>query len=91
MKTDQFFTVKALADRLAVTPMTIYRLVGQGKLPAVKIGRAIRFDPDAVAAYPDSPPGEIAPGKGESPYRSQRSPSQSHPGSPGRASRGRPD
>jgi excisionase family DNA binding protein len=55
--------VKALADRLAVTPMTIYRLVGQGKLPAVKIGRAIRFDPDAVAAYPDSPPGEIAPGK----------------------------
>jgi excisionase family DNA binding protein len=51
MKTDQFFTVKALADRLAVTPMTIYRLVGQGKLPAVKIGRAIRFDPDAVAAF----------------------------------------
>ena len=51
MKTDRFSTVKELADKLAVTPMTIYRLVGQGKLPAVKIGRAIRFDPDAVAAF----------------------------------------
>jgi len=51
MKADQFYTVKTLADRLAVTPMTIYRLVEQGKLPAVKIGRAIRFDPDAVDAF----------------------------------------
>ena len=38
-------------DRLAVTPMTTYRLVEHGQLPAVKIGRAIRFDPDAVAAF----------------------------------------
>ena len=51
MKTDQFYTVKTLAERLAVTPMTIYRLVDQGKLPAVKIGRAIRFDPDAVDVF----------------------------------------
>jgi excisionase family DNA binding protein len=50
-KPDQFYTVKQLANRLAVTPMTIYRLVEVEKLPAVKIGRAIRFDPDAVAAF----------------------------------------
>ena len=50
-KPDQFYTVKQLADRLAVTPMTTYRLVEHGQLPAVKIGRAIRFDPDAVAAF----------------------------------------
>ncbi len=54
MKTDQFYTVKTLAERLAVTPMTIYRLVDQGKLPAVKIGRALRFDPEAVATFLDS-------------------------------------
>jgi len=51
MKTEQFYTVKTLAEKLAVTPMTVYRLVEQGKLPAVKIGRVLRFDPDAVAAF----------------------------------------
>jgi excisionase family DNA binding protein len=51
LKTDQFYTVRTLAERLAVTPMTIYRLVDQGKLPAVKIGRSIRFDPEAVEAF----------------------------------------
>jgi excisionase family DNA binding protein len=54
VKTDQFYTVKTLAQRLAVKPLTIYRLVDQGKLPAVRIGRSIRFDPDAVAAFLDS-------------------------------------
>lgn len=51
MKTDQFFTVKQLADKLAVRPLMIYRLVEQGKLPAIRIGRIIRFDPDDVAAF----------------------------------------
>jgi len=54
MKTDQFYTVKTLAERLAVKPLTIYRMVDQGKLPAVRIGRSIRFEPDAVAAFLDS-------------------------------------
>jgi excisionase family DNA binding protein len=54
VKTDPFYTVKTLAQRLAVKPLTIYRLVDQGKLPAVRIGRSIRFDPDAVAAFLDS-------------------------------------
>ena len=51
MKTDQFYTVKTLADKLAVKPLTIYRLIADGKLPAVKIGRAIRFDPDEIDAF----------------------------------------
>ena len=54
MKTDQFYTVKKLAEKLDVTPLTIYRLVDQGKLPAVKIGRVIRFDPAVVAEFLDS-------------------------------------
>ena len=51
MKTDQFYTVKALAEKLAVVPLTIYRLVDQGKLPAVKIGKSIRFNPVAIDAF----------------------------------------
>ena len=51
MKTDQFYSVRTLAERLAVTPMTIYRMVDQGKLPAVKIGKSIRFQPEAIAAF----------------------------------------
>jgi excisionase family DNA binding protein len=54
MKTDKFYTVKTLADRLAVKPLTIYRMVADGKLPAVKIGRSIRFDPDKIAIFLDS-------------------------------------
>jgi excisionase family DNA binding protein len=51
MKTDQFYSVKTLADKLALTPMTIYRLVDQGKLPAVKIGKSIRFRPADIDAF----------------------------------------
>jgi excisionase family DNA binding protein len=54
IKTDQFYTVKTLAVRLAVQPLTIYRMVDQGKLPAVRIGKSIRFEPEAVAAFLDS-------------------------------------
>ena len=35
-------------ERLAVQPLTIYRLVQSGKLSAVRIGRSLRFDPEAV-------------------------------------------
>lgn len=51
MKTDQFYTVKTLAERLAVTPITVYRLVDRGKLPAVRIGKSIRFNPQAIDAF----------------------------------------
>lgn len=54
MKSETFFTVKTLADRLNVKPLTIYRLVSEGKLPAVRIGRSIRFEPEAVAAFLNS-------------------------------------
>ena len=54
IKTDQFYTVKTLAARLAVQPLTIYRMADQGKLPAVRIGKSIRFEPEAVAAFLDS-------------------------------------
>ena len=54
MKTDQFFTVKTLAEKLAVQPLTIYRLIKDGKIPSVRIGRSIRFEPSAVDAFLES-------------------------------------
>jgi excisionase family DNA binding protein len=51
MKTDQFYTVKTLAEKLAVKPLTIYRLIAGGKLPAMKIGRSIRFNPVDIDAF----------------------------------------
>ena len=68
MKTEKFYTVKTLAERLAVKPLTIYRLVDQGKIPAVRIGRSIRFDPEAIASFLDSVrvgPGGLKEGKTE--------------------------
>ena len=47
----RFYTVADLADLLAVKPVTIYRMVRRGQLPAVKIGRSIRFSPDDVADF----------------------------------------
>lgn len=51
MKTDQFYTVRTLAEKLAINPMTVYRLVNQGKLPAVKVGKSIRFKPADIDAF----------------------------------------
>jgi excisionase family DNA binding protein len=51
MKTDHFYTVRILAEKLSVKPLTIYRLIANGKLPALKIGRSIRFDPADIDAY----------------------------------------
>ena len=54
MKTDQFYTVKTLAEKLAIRPLTIYRLVGNGKLAAIRIGRRLRFETAAVDAFLDA-------------------------------------
>ena len=54
MNQEKFYTVKTLAERLAVQPLTIYRLVGQGKIQAVRVGRTIRCEPSAVEAFLES-------------------------------------
>jgi excisionase family DNA binding protein len=40
----QFLTVPETAERLRVSPKTIYRLVWNGQLPALRIGSQIRID-----------------------------------------------
>jgi len=44
-------TVRAVAGRLGVCTATVYKLVGQGDLPHVRVSNAIRIAQDDLAAY----------------------------------------
>ena len=48
-----FYTVKELAALLVVKPITIYRMVDRGQLPAIRIGKSLRFDPADIEAFLD--------------------------------------
>lgn len=57
----KLLSVAELADALSVNQLTIRRMVKRGQLTAVRIGRAVRFDPDDVDAFlatvrTDAPP-----------------------------------
>jgi excisionase family DNA binding protein len=39
------------ADRLGVTPRTLYRFIDEGQLPAYRFGRVIRLQQGEVDAY----------------------------------------
>ncbi|MBM3238298.1 helix-turn-helix domain-containing protein [Candidatus Poribacteria bacterium] len=51
MNNKKYYTAKELATSLAVTPMTIYRLVKRGELKAVKVGESYRFDSEEIEEY----------------------------------------
>jgi excisionase family DNA binding protein len=44
-------TIKQVADRLAVSPRTVHRLIAQGALPVHRIGRAVRVSEDDLARF----------------------------------------
>lgn len=46
-----FWTVAEFSTLARVSKMSAYRLIHQGDLPAVHIGRSLRIPSDAVAAY----------------------------------------
>jgi excisionase family DNA binding protein len=50
----KLLTMDELAERLGVTPRHIRRLVADRRVPFLKVGRFIRFDPAAIAAWLDS-------------------------------------
>lgn len=47
-------TVNEVAQLMRVSKMTIYRLVRQGDLPAVRIGRGYRLREEDIHRYLDS-------------------------------------
>ncbi|MGH2692722.1 MAG: helix-turn-helix domain-containing protein [Actinomycetota bacterium] len=50
----QFATVNEVAQLLRVSKMTVYRLINQGDLPAVRIGRGFRIREEDVHRYLES-------------------------------------
>ncbi|MGH2545344.1 MAG: helix-turn-helix domain-containing protein [Actinomycetota bacterium] len=50
----RFVTVNEVAQLMRVSKMTVYRLINQGDLPAVRIGRGYRIREEDVHRYLDS-------------------------------------
>jgi putative molybdopterin biosynthesis protein len=51
MADEPFYTLEDLAKKLQVSERTIMREIKAGKLRAFKVGRALRFTPEAVQEY----------------------------------------
>lgn len=47
----RFLTVAEVASVMRVSKMTVYRLVHDGRLPAVRVGRSFRVPEQAVHDY----------------------------------------
>lgn len=47
----RFMTVSEVAAMLRVSPMTVYRLINAGELPAVRIGRSFRVREQDLDRY----------------------------------------
>lgn len=47
----QTFTVPEVAEILRVPKLHVYRLVREGKLPAIHVGRFVRISEDALRAW----------------------------------------
>jgi len=51
---DELLTADEVAARLRATPRFVRRLVAERRIEYVKVGRLVRFEASAVAAYIDS-------------------------------------
>ena len=47
----KFLTIAEVASMMRVSKMTVYRLVHNGELPAVRVGRSFRVTEDDVDEY----------------------------------------
>lgn len=48
---DHALNAVELADLLAVSRITIFKLARAGRMPCFKIGTCVRFDPRAIATW----------------------------------------
>jgi len=49
----RLLTIEQLADHLGSTPRHVRRLVAERRVPYLKVGRFVRFDPAEIAAWLD--------------------------------------
>lgn len=50
-KIESALTVTQLARVLSVSSRTIYQYAASGRIPSIKIGSAVRFDPAVIASW----------------------------------------
>jgi excisionase family DNA binding protein len=55
---EQYHTVEQIATMLQVVPDTVYRWIKEGKLKAVKAGRAVRVSDSALQEFLKPAPAE---------------------------------
>jgi excisionase family DNA binding protein len=48
---EDLYSVRQVADKLGVHPETIRRLIHDGRLDAVRIGRVLRVDANSLAGF----------------------------------------
>jgi excisionase family DNA binding protein len=48
---ERFLTIKDVADLLSVHPMTIYKLLKEGRMPGVRFGGVWRFSRRAIEKW----------------------------------------
>jgi excisionase family DNA binding protein len=53
-RTSGLLSVREVAAAAGVSPSLIYREVERGRLPALKVGTRLRFEPEAVARWKDT-------------------------------------
>jgi excisionase family DNA binding protein len=51
MANQKVLTISEVTKLLELHPITVYRLIKQGKLPSFRIGRVLRFDADQIEAW----------------------------------------
>lgn len=58
---EKLLTYKQAGELLGVTERTVWTLVADGELPAVRFGRSVRIDPADLRAYIDrcKPPAPV--------------------------------
>ena len=60
---ENMLTVKEVAALLRVSTQTLYKMLEQGEIPAVKIGSQWRFDREKIKAWIDSRGVDSEPGR----------------------------
>jgi excisionase family DNA binding protein len=44
-------TARQVAEFLAISPITVYKMAEAARLPSFRVGTAVRFDPRAIAEW----------------------------------------
>jgi excisionase family DNA binding protein len=47
----EILTAREVAKLLRVSPMTVYRLIGEGEISSIRVGRSFRIHRDAFVAF----------------------------------------